>query len=84
MFFWHFLENFCVEYDAGQIDEEPASPAEGDAEAILETDLEDLNPNEVQAEKADVEAEDYIPLEEMEIEENDQGQERIARHREKI
>jgi len=78
------VEEEVVEYDAGQIDEEPASPAEGDAEAILETDLEDLNPNEVQAEKADVEAEDYIPLEEMEIEENDQGQERIARHREKI
>merc|ERR1719483_1765132 len=66
-------------------DEEPASPAEGDAETVLgEEDLKDLNPNEFQEENADVEAEEYIPLEEMEIEENDQGQERIARHRDKI
>jgi len=79
------IEEEIVEYDAGQIDEEPASPAEGDAEAVLEEeDLKDLNPNEIQEENADVEAEEYIPLEEMEIEENDQGQERIARHREKI
>merc|ERR1719483_1569619 len=76
------IEEEIVEYDAGQIDEEPALPAEGDAEAVLgEEDLKDLNPNEFQEENADVEAEEYIPLEEMEIEENDQGQERTARHR---